>query len=331
MDHNKPASHLLSILALTGACALWGTSFASMKICGEILNRGAPAAPGVGAFGFILFTAVRFTIGVVLTLLVWPSARRIVSRADWPLLLKVALPMAAGFLLQAAGLSHTTATISGFITGMCVCFTPLAEWLLLRKRPTRALALAVTLALVGAGLMAFKKGEALGFGPGEILTFLCVLAYTIQIVYTGAAADRLGPGPLTAYSFAIIAAAAWILSALMAPTGLLPALSAAAADGRFWQFLLLVLLLATLGAQILMNSFQRFVRPSEAAVVYTSEPVFAGLFAVLFIGWSEFPGRLGILGAVLMLAANLVVAAKPSRQDAGRPTEPAPANGGVPP
>ena len=64
---------------------------------------------------------------------------------------------------------------------------------------------------------------------------------------------------------------------------------------------------------VLMNIFQRYLRPTEAAVVYTSEPVFAAIFAVLFIGMTELPGLLGLLGAALMLGANLLVALKPRK------------------
>jgi drug/metabolite transporter (DMT)-like permease len=312
MKQDKPASHLLSVLALTGACALWGTSFASMKICGEILNRAAAPVDVNESFGLVLFTAFRFTLATLLTLLVWPASRCALRPAEWPPLLRVALPMAAGFILQAAGLPYTTATISGFITGMCVCFTPLAEWALLGKRPTWPLAAAIGLALLGAALITFKKGGALSIGPGEILTLLCVLAYSVQIVYTGVSADRIGPGPLTVYSFGVVALAAWAVAAVMAPTALVRALWLAAHDGRFWMFFLLVLLFATLGAQMLMNTYQRYVRPSEASVLYTSEPLFAGIFGVLFIGWIEFPGPVGLVGALLMLAANFVVAWKPA-------------------
>jgi hypothetical protein len=40
--------------------------------------------------------------------------------------------------------------------------------------------------------------------------------------------------------------------------------------------------------------------------------VFAAVFAVLFIGSSEMPHAWGLLGAGLMLSANLLVALKPA-------------------
>ena len=61
---------------------------------------------------------------------------------------------------------------------------------------------------------------------------------------------------------------------------------------------------------MMMNTFQRYIRPSEAAIVYTTEPLFAGAFAVLFIGLQELPRGWGLVGAALMVAANLLVVLK---------------------
>ena len=302
----RPVSHLAALVALTGACALWGTSFASIKICGVILVAGAgDVSP---AFGPVLFTALRFTLAALLVFALWPASRAPLAFADWGPLLKVSFPMAAGFLFQGAGLAFTTATTSGFITGLCVCLTPLLEWVAFRRRPSGRLAVAVAMAFVGTAMLTGGGRFAFSLGAGEILTLLSVLAYSFQILYTGQVADRIGPAPLTAWSFLLVALCAWASSLAIAPAAIAPALAAAFESGRFWAFFLITLAFATLGASILMNLFQRHVRPTEAAVVYTTEPVFAGLFAILWIGWSEFPGFLGSIGAALMIAANLLVA-----------------------
>jgi drug/metabolite transporter (DMT)-like permease len=305
--------HAVAIAVLVATCALWATSFASVKICGEVLNAGA-GLPAAHAFGPLLATALRFTIALPFLLVFWPSARALPSgRGEWRELAGVAGPMAAGFLIQAAGLAFTTATISGFITGLCVCFTPVLEWLLTGRRPSWRLAAGVLLALSGVTLMTVAKpvGSA-GFGIGEVLTLICVLAFAVQIVYTGRASERLGSGRLTSGSFAVTALCGWGVVLGCGPGYLPGALRAAVGSGAFWASFALLVFVAGIGAMVLMNIFQKYVRPSEAAVVYTSEPVFTAIFARAVLGPKEALGALGFSGAALMLAANLVVAFKPA-------------------
>lgn len=222
--------------------------------------------------------------------------------------------MAAGFLLQSSGLAFTTATISGFITGLCVCLTPAFEWLLLGKRPTWWLLAGALTALIGVALMALTKEGPVSFGWGEMLTLACTVAFTLQIVYTGRSSEKLGAPRLTLGSFVILSAFGWIAVLLMSPGSVLPAMSGLAHSGRFWLFFILLLFGSTILAQMLMNGFQRYVRPSEASIVYTAEPLFAAAFALMLIGMDELPRGWGLFGAGLMIVANLMVALQPAGQ-----------------
>jgi drug/metabolite transporter (DMT)-like permease len=300
----------VAIAALVGACALWGTSFAAVKICGEELVAGAgPGAPA--EFGPLLLTALRFSLGLPLLLLAWAPARAWrPRRSDLKPLLLVAVPVAAGFLLQSAGLASVPATLSGFITGMCVCVTPIFEWIFFGRRPGLRLLLAISMATAGVVVMTLCSDRAgWELNRGVLLTGLCVVAFGLQIVFTGRSSEQIGPGPLTAGSFATAALAAWAAVLVCQPAGVPGALAGAACSGRFWLHFALIVVCATVGAMVLMNTFQRALRPTEAGVIYTSEPVFAGLFAVLMLGWErEMPSVTGLAGAALLLAANLVVA-----------------------
>lgn len=309
---NRRMPHGLAVLALVGACALWGTSFSAVKICGEIIVGSS--LPGTSAaFGPLLLTALRFTFAAPLLFLFWRENREWrPGRSDVRPLLLVAVPMAAGFLLQSAGLAYTTATISGFITGLCVCVTPAFEWMLLGKRPTWRLLVGAVLAITGVALMTLTRGGPVKFGWGEILTLVCTIAFTLQIVYTGRSSEKLGTARLTFGSFAILAVCGWVAALVMAPGSVVQAMSGLAVSWQFWIFFAVILFGATIGAQLLMNGFQRYVRPSEASIVYTTEPLFAAAFALILIGTDEFPRGWGLLGAGLMIAANVLVALQPS-------------------
>ena len=319
-------SRSAAILALLGSSLLWGTSFINIKICGGALQSGA--APGTSpAFGPMLLTAVRFTVAVPLLLLLWPEARRFFADLrERGLLLRVSVCMAAGFLIQAAGLAYTTATISAFITSVGVCLVPFLEWFFHRRRPSWRLALAVTLATGAVGLMTWSKapadGSSWGFGLGEILTLICVVAFSFQVLWTGEATERMGAAQLTVGTFAFTGLASWACVLAAWPGQVPGALAAAAVSWQFWLLFAVIVVGATIGAMVLMNVFQRHVRPTEAAVVYTSEPVFAGIFAWALRPKQESLGILGFVGAGLMLLADLLAAVRVGEKPPPPPPEP---------
>lgn len=314
----KRVTHHYAVAMLMVACALWGTSFPSVKFCGRVLMQSAPGDVSA-AFGPLLLTALRFTLALPLVLIVWPqNLKWRPKRSEMAPLLAAALPMALGFLAQATGLAYTTATISGFITGMCVCITPVLEGLLLGKHPTRLVVAGAGLATLGVALMTLTQGGPVRFGWGEGFTLLGTFAFALQIVCTGRSSEELGAARLTFGSFVVVAVCAWVSALAVAPGSVVPAVAGAIRSDRFGAYFLLLLLGATIGASIMMNTFQRFMRPSEAAIVYTTEPLFASVFAIMLIGSREILNGWGVLGAALMVSANLLVAERPFKEKRGR-------------
>ena len=298
-----------AVAALALATLFWGSSFFTVKRCGEILHDGAPGTSA--ASGPLLLTAVRFTIAIPILLIFWREARVWrPRRRDLAPLMKVALAMSAGFLTQAAGLAWTTATLSAFLTSLVVCLTPAAEWALHGRRVGWRLGASVALATGGVALMTLTRGGGYSFGVGEALSLLCAAAFALQILWTNEAAERVGPAGLTVGSFTIVAAIAWITVLGLWGRAVPVALRAAAGQREFLWMFAVVLLFSTIGAMFLMNTFQRYIRPTEAAVIYTTEPVFAGLFAFAYLGPSEWLGAWGLAGAGVVFAADLLAGLK---------------------
>ena len=86
-------------------------------------------------------------------------------------------------ILQTAGLAHTPASVSGFITGLYVVFTPLFAAVLLRTRITAMTWAAVALATAGLGVLTL---DGLSIGYGEALTLVAAVLYALHIVGLGA-------------------------------------------------------------------------------------------------------------------------------------------------
>ena len=92
--------------------AVWGVTFVQVKDAVEL-------------YPLFAFLGIRFAIAT-LTLAV-PAAGRLRSldRGGWSAGVLLGSLLAAGYVLQTAGLERTTVSSTGFITGMYVVLTPL--------------------------------------------------------------------------------------------------------------------------------------------------------------------------------------------------------------
>ena len=132
-------------LALAGIMAIWGSTFAVVRAL--VGGSQAPVSP-------MLLVAVRMALASAL-LAAWLAVRGGLrfSAALWRDGLLCAALLGGGFLLQIEGQQRTTASRSGFLTGLLVVFVPLLELLLFRKRPSAPAALGIALAFTGMALL----------------------------------------------------------------------------------------------------------------------------------------------------------------------------------
>ena len=260
---------------------MWGSTFFLIK---DVVDR-MPVTD---------FLAVRFVVAALVLVLLAPrSVARLSARARRQGVVLGAV-YGIGQVLQTIGLQHTAASVSGFITGMYVVFTPLLAAVVLRQRVGRAAWVAVVLATVGLGVLSVQ-GFALG--PGEALTLLSALCYAGHIIGLGAwsrSRDALG---LAVVQMATVAA---LCSLAAVPGGItLPP------DGQAWFGVIYTALGAGALALVLQTWAQAQLPPTRAAVIMTMEPVFAGLFAVL-LGGESVTVRLTLGGALVLSAMYLV-------------------------
>ncbi len=181
--------HTLATLALVGATAVWGATFVVVQDAVEQM----PVVP---------FLFWRFAIAALVLAVLRPGAVRALTPDKRRHGLYLGLLLGGGYVLQTFGLLHTSATVSGFITGMFVVFTPLIAWAVLRQPIGPAVWFGVALATVGLALISLN-GFALGFG--ELLTLGCAALFAGQIVGLGhwsTASDAYG---LTVLQLGVVA------------------------------------------------------------------------------------------------------------------------------
>lgn len=285
-DHTKLA--MLGLLAVT---AVWGSTFFLIK---DLLLR-MPVPD---------FLAIRFAIAAVVLALIVPRAvLRLSVAARWRGLV-LGLLYGVAQILQTAGLAHTAASVSGFVTGMYVVMTPLFAAVLLRHRVRLPAWVAVLLATAGLGLLALR---GFSFGYGELLTLASAALYALHIVGLGAwssGKDALGLAVVQMAVIAMVCGVAAVPGGFVLPAG----------PGD-WMSVVYMALVAGAFALVMQTWSQAHLPPTRAAIVMCMEPVWAAVFAVLF-GGESVTLRL-LAGGGLILAAMYVTELTPSRGRTG--------------
>jgi len=268
----------LAYLALAVAALLFGATFVVIK---EAIESLPPFS----------FVGWRFLISAVaLLLLAWPRGSRI-----WREGVIAGTFLFAGFALQTWGLSLTSASNSGLITGLYVVFTPLlAAAVTRRKLGTWTISGAVA-AFIGLGLLTID--DAFRLQAGDLMTLGCAAAFAGHIVVLSRVAYRHPVVPFAAVQLLLTAVASLAASAVFEgfplPTSSdLPAL-------------LLTGLAVSGGAFILQVWAQTVIGPSRTAIVLALEPVFAVAFAAWLL--DERLTTRGWIGSILILGAIYAV------------------------
>jgi len=279
---------LLATVALLALAACWGSTFFMIR---DLLDR----VPTLD------FLAVRFTLAGLALLAVAPGAVRRLSREALLRSVLLGLLYGAAQILQTAGLAHTPATVSGFVTGTYVVLTPLLAAPLLRARIGRVTWLAVLIALVGLGVLTLR---GVSVGVGEAMTLASAVLYALHIVGLGAwsrPADALGSSVVQLLTIAALCLLGTAGNGLVLPH-----------RGSDWLAVLYMALVVGALGLLCQTWAQAHLAPTPAAIAMSMEPVFAALFAVGF-GGEPATARL-VVGGLLVLCAMLLVEVVPRRK-----------------
>jgi drug/metabolite transporter (DMT)-like permease len=285
MSPSAKRAATFATLGLVTVTAVWGSTFFLIK---DLVAR-MPVAD---------FLAVRFLIAALAMLVLFHRPLFRLSRREWIQGLGLGAIYGIAQLLQTSGLEHTSASISGFVTGMYVVFTPLLGTVLLRQRLPSVTWVAVLLSVGGLGLLAL---HGLSIGYGVWLTLASAALYGLHIVGLGAWSR---PGSAFALSTVQMLVIAAVCTLATWPTG--PTLPP---DAGAWAAVLYMALIAGAGAMLVQTWAQAHLSPTRAAIVMTLEPVFAAGFAVTF-GHDALTWRM-LAGGALVLAAMYLVELAP--------------------
>lgn len=281
------ATSLTAELALVGIAAVWGATFVLVQDAVRLLP-------------VLTFLAYRFTAAAALVGPVFAGELRRLPPDGWRGGAAIGACLTAGYVFQTFGLVRTTASNTGFITGLYVVFTPLLGRLLFRRAVSRRTWIAAAAATIGLALLSGGGGEI--HAAGDALVLLCAVAFAMHILVTGREAARHPPGPLVFVQLAVCGVTCLVGAAALGQLRL-PSTPAV------WGTLALTAVVASALGFFVQTYAQRRTTPARTALILASEPVFAGLFAYLLRG--ETLSALQWTGAAVILAAILWVELAP--------------------
>ena len=269
-------------IAMATVAAIWGSSFVVMKDSLERQN----------VFSIL---ASRFVLAFLLMFIYRPTVFKGLSRRFVLRGIAAGVLLGAGYIFQTYGLTKTTVSNTGFITGLYLVFTPLISWLILKRHILRLQLLAVFVATLGLYLIAYNGVE---FGFGELLVLISAIIFAIQIVAIGEWSDGKNAYPLTLIQILVCALLFLIISfkdGYQVPP-----------DSSVWIAILFTAIFATFLGFLIQVKAQAVMTATAAGVVLAMEVPFAFIFGLYF---DNDPLTLRIVsgGTLVMTAMAMVI------------------------
>ena len=303
----------MPVLFLVIACALWGLSFPVLKAL--MTEQGGRVPEASTTFLAAWIQLARFLFGAVLMI-------PFVARLSRPTALEMrqglmlALWGGLGMGIQADGLFYTEASTSAFLTQAYCVILPLWACLRTRQWPTKRIVSATLLVMIGGAILSGFRAGSIGGGRGEIETVVAAFFFALQILTLENPRFAGTRGRTVTMIMCLGIAALYLPVALvLAPTP--AAMLVTGASGQSLVLVATLSLFCTVGAFLLINTWQRKVSATEAGLIYTSEPVFAASYALFlpailagFIGHAYPNETLTVqmlIGGGLILLANAVM------------------------
>ena len=270
----------LAQILLVFVTLIWGATFIMVK---DALNDAGPFA----------FGTLRFTIAGILTLVIVNKSIFTLTKTEIIGGLICGFCLFCGYAFQNFGLMQTSASKSAFITSVSVLMVPIILYLFNIQKIKMKVWFAVVLATIGLYFLLDPRGGMMNWG--DILTFGCALGFAVHIIFQGYYVKK----NVRILPFFLVQA--WVVVGLSFINSLLFEPIFAIWSPRLISALLVTGIAATFIAILLMIWAQQILNPSETAIIFSLEPVFATAFAIIFAG--EILGLWGYIGGGLIVLA----------------------------
>jgi drug/metabolite transporter (DMT)-like permease len=268
---------------------IWGATF--------VLVKDALADASV-----FVFLALRFALATFVLMLMYGRELRSVGAKGWRAGAIIGCCMFGGYAFQTAGLRLTTPSKAAFITGFFVVLVPVLLAFFGSRRVPPWVWIGALSAFAGLYFLAVPPSGFAALNRGDLLVLACAFMFALHVISIGHYTVRFSAGALTLIQVATTALFTTVCVPLFAVTG-------AEQPRVAWTTGLIVAVVATgLFATALAFSAQvwaqQFTSATHAAIIFTLEPVFAGVTSFTF--YHERLGERSLGGSALILSGILI-------------------------
>jgi drug/metabolite transporter (DMT)-like permease len=278
-------------LILLTVAMIWGSAFAVQRVAGRSMDP-------------FTFNGLRFMLGGLLLLpliRIFKSNQPVdkfptsLQKKKWLTYVPVAglLLFSAGGLQQ-AGLETTTAGNAGFITSLYVVLVPILLAIFFRQKVRWIVWVAAGIAVLGSLLL--STGGTLHLTSGDALELIGAVLWAAHVILVGRAMQRLGVISFSAGQYLVA-------GALNLGVSLLTRQSWAGITTAWWTVIYIGLLSTAIGYTLQVLG-QKTAPAADAAILLSTESVFAVLTGYIFLAESLLPVQL--IGCGLILGAILL-------------------------
>ncbi len=270
-------------LALLLVTIFWGAGFPATKIALQTMTP-------------YYHIGIRFAVAsLLLSLLFYKKLRSLNKSLIKPALILSSL-LFATYAFQTVGIQYTTASKSGFFSGLAVLIVPLFSIFYMKTKLELKTIISVITATLGLFLLSYT-GSDFNFNIGDFLTILCSICYAWQLLFTGTYVQKHDATLLAIVQLFFVSLYGMAFAVILEP------LPANMSVPSFWS-LMFSAVFCTAFAFWMQTTAQKFTAASHIALIFTMEPVFGALTSFLLL--NEVLGARGIFGGILIVSAMII-------------------------
>ena len=271
------------LLVLVTLC--WGVSYYMIDLCLVEMDTF-----NLNAFRFL----GAFIVAAVFTL---PKLKT-VNKTTLKYAFFIGLSLVFVYIGATFGVKYTSLSNSGFLCALSVVFTPLLGIIIFKQKPDKKMVFVVLVCLVGIALMSLNKDMKPALG--DFFCLLCAFSYAVDLIITEKAVSKeeVNAFQLGVFQLGFTGVFMLILSFIFEE----PCLPS---SGIVWGSALFLAVFCTGVAFIAQAIAQQYTSATHVGVIFTLEPVFAGIVAFLLAGEILLPRA--YFGAFLLLASLLIM------------------------
>jgi len=290
---NEQSKKLVANLLLILTTILWGTSF----IITKNLTEDMPIFSYLG---------IRFSVAVVGFVPFLINFKRI-SKKLIIFAVLTGLIYYIAIVFQTVGIQTTTAGKAAFITGLSTIMVPFITWFAFKKALKKRIWLAVFISIVGMALLLLEGAS--GIIIGDLLVLGCAFLYAVFIVLN----DKY-VRIVDVYLYSLVQLITISLLSFVGSLFLNENYDLFSNGLPFWLVIVYMGLIVTSCTFIFQNWSQKHQGPSQTAIIFTLEPVFAVIFASFVFG-NETMSIFGWIGCLLVFSAILIAVVKNNKEN----------------